>query len=280
MTQLRLCHKDILQGDAMAQISRVMLTNKRPKALHDHDFFEVFWVQNGTVRHHTADGSETLKEGAVVFVQPQHTHALQGSGEAAMIVTVTIHPALVAQLGAAHETLQGSAFWADTDRPIIQQRDSLALAALNRAAISFEGSPADTLHTTAFLLPLCTALIEDTGLPHDAPDWLRHACIAARDPRVFRQGAAGLVAQTGRAHAHVTRTLKRYGGTTPATYINAIRMTHAARALIGSSDTLADIAEEIGIPNLSHFHKQFRAFHGQSPAQFRSAKQRNVAQPE
>ena len=56
-------------------------------------------------------------------------------------------------------------------------------------------------------------------------------------------------------------------------------MTHAARQLTGTSEILADIADQIGIPNLSHFHKLFKAHHRMTPHQYRRKYQRDVVQP-
>lgn len=280
MTLITLRHTDILHDGAVAHVSRVILNNKRPKSLHNHDFYEILWVQNGRIRHVTSDGHQNLTEGDMLFVQPDHAHALQGQGEAAMIVSVTLHPDTIAKLGRDFPELRGRLLWSADTIPIIIHRDSLQLATANRAAIVLEQSAANTLHANAFMLQICTALVDDCGLSSDAPDWLRNACLAAKTPAVFQQGAAGLVASAGKAHAHVTRTLKKYSGETPASYTNAIRMRHAASALTGGSEPLSEIAAEIGIPNLSHFHKQFRAFYGTSPAQYRAAKQRHVVQPE
>jgi AraC family cel operon transcriptional repressor len=74
--------------------------------------------------------------------------------------------------------------------------------------------------------------------------------------------------------------MKRHTNQTPVQYINDLRMGHAARALTGSNDPLSEIADEIGLPNLSHFHKVFRAKYGITPAQYRVEKQRQVVQPE
>ena len=105
------------------------------------------------------------------------------------------------------------------------------------------------------------------------------ACRAAQDPAVFRQGAAGFVRLTGRAHPHVSRTARRYLGQSPSEFINALRMDFAARRLSGTEDPLPEIAADCGIPNLSHFHKLFRAHHGETPHQFRKRFQRNLVQP-
>lgn len=275
MTDLTLGYRDILTGGAAVHIARAQVTPTRPKTLHGHDFHELFWVQNGQIRHHTPDGIETLSEGSLGFIRPGDTHGLQGRGDHALVVSLTLHPSLIDALGKRHEALQGQFFWADA--PQILHLDMQAMLALNQAALTLERSALDRLSTEAFLLPICAGLSKPAQ--PDAPEWLLHAMTAAKSPKVFRQGAAGLVAVTGQTHPHVSRTMKQATGTSPSAYINDLRMTHAARQLTGTSETLADIAADIGIPNLSHFHKLFRAYHKLTPHQYRRKFQRDVMQP-
>jgi AraC family cel operon transcriptional repressor len=275
ITTLR--HKDILQGDAQIHLTRATLTLTRPKQLHDHDFFELFWVQNGTVRHHTPDKTETLTEGSVIFLQPGHAHALQGRGEHALIVSLCIHPKTIQALAKRHTSLNGHLFWS-TGEPVHCHRDIRQLAALNHAAVLLERSANDTLATEAFLLPLCADLTAES-YTETVPQWLATACTAAKDPDVFRDGAAGLVNLTGKAHPHVSRMMRKHLGQTPSDYINHIRMTHAARALTTDGDPVSQIAIDCGIPNMSHFHRLFREIHGVTPLQYRQKYQRHVVQP-
>ncbi len=278
MTPRTLLHRDILHAKTVAHVTRATLTTQRPRPLHTHDFFEVFWVQNGTVRHHLPGGPETLQEGEVICLSPGQAHGLQGKGEAAMVTLICLHPDVVAALVAQFPDLKDVAF--RTDGPTRFHRDVRALAALNQAAIALEHSPRDALSTTAFLLPLLSGLVADGGaIPADAPRWLAEACRAARDPAVFREGSAGLVALTGKAHPHVSRTMRAHLGQTPSDYINAIRMNHAARALVTDTEPLAEIAESCGISNLSHFHKLFRARFKITPLKYRQQFQRDVIQP-
>lgn len=273
-----LSHRDILQDDAKIHLARATLTSHRPKSLHSHDFFEVFWVQNGQVRHHTPNGISTLSEGDLCFIQPGQKHALQGRGEYALVVTLCIHPEMIKTLAERHPDLNGHLFWAD--RLLTQHhRDIRQLAALNHAAVVLERSRCSALQAEAFLLPLCAVLTADS-YPAAAPNWLNAACHAASDPAVFRQGASGFVALTGKAHPHVSRCMRKYYGQTPSDFVNALRMTHAARALVTDSDPIGDIAHDVGIPNMSHFHKLFRATHQMTPLQYRQAYQRQLVQPQ
>jgi len=196
------------------------------------------------------------------------------------VVSVAIRPGVIKAIGNRHEDLSGVGFWAMDDTPTVTHNDMKQLAALNQSALRLERAPRRKLYLEAFLLPLLVSLDRlPEGLAADAPDWLVAACNAAHAPDVFRGGAAGFVAATGRAHPHVSRTMRRFMGQTPSDYINALRMAHAARQLTGTSDSLAEIAADCGIPNLSHFHKLFQAAHGQTPQRYRRARQRSLIQP-
>lgn len=277
MTETTLTYRDILRFGAIVHIARAQVTPTRPKALHSQDFPELFWVQNGKIRHHLPDGVTTLCEGDVVFMREGDAHALQGRGEQALVVSLTLHPQLIEALGKRHKALPNQFFWADGPQTL--HLDTKALIALNQATLKLEQSPRDRFSAEAYLLPLFAAWLRpDT--PANAPDWLNAALIAADDPAVFRDGAAGFVALTGQTHPHVSRTLKRLTGQSPSELINNKRMRHAAQQLTGTTDPLAEIAADCGIPNLSHFHKLFRTAHGLTPHAYRRKFQRNVVQPE
>jgi len=283
MTLLHLTASDVFAPTEAFILSRADLDTRRPQDVHTQDFYELMWVQNGTVRLHTANttrGKRDLTEGDLVFIGPDQPHAIQGKGPSAIIVSIAIRPGVIRAIGNRHEDLAGTAFWMGGTCPEITHRDMRQLADLNAAALKLERSPRDKLYLEAFLLPLLTALDRaPDGMKPDAPDWLITACTAARNKAVFQLGAAGFVALTGRTHPHVSRTMQRYMGQTPVEFINAQRMAHAARCLTGTSVSLAEIAADCGMPNLSHFHKTFMAAFGETPQRYRSSRQRALIQP-
>lgn len=266
-------HTDILLPGTQVHLTRATVTSARPKALHDHDYYELFWVQNGMVRHHTPKGMELLEEGSLVLLSPGQFHAIQGKGDHAMIVSLCIHPDVIAELLKRHPGV-----WPNDSAPLRLQRNIKEMTVLNHAALSLENSKRDTLAAEAFLLPLLSDLSQAKA-PIGAPVWLASAMDAADQPDVFREGAAGFVAQTGRAHAHVSRTMRKFTGMSPSEFINDIRMAYAARTLTTDSEPVGQIANDCGIPNMAHFHKLFRAHHGMTPLQYRQQFQRNVVQP-
>lgn len=217
----------------------------------------------------------------MVFLRPGDRHALQAREADTLVVSVSLHPGLVEGIAARHPRLAGQLFWSPDPAPVRVARDSRQLADLNQAALRLERGGRDGLAAEAFLLPVCSALVEGrVALPAGAPAWLAAACAAAAEPRVFRAGAAGFAGAAGRAHPHVSRTTRRFLGQSPSEFVNARRMAYAARRLAGSADSLAEIAADCGVPNLSHFHKLFRAHFGVTPQRYRKSHQRDVVQPD
>ena len=148
------------------------------------------------------------------------------------------------------------------------------------AAKALEAAPRELLYLEAFLLPLIAELtLEHSSVTDTAPDWLTQALQAAEHPDVFRDGAAGFVAQCGKAHAHVARVMQAHLGQTPSDFINGKRMDYAARQLKGTPDSLSEIAQDVGIANMSHFHRLFRARFDMTPRQYRVKHQKGVIQP-
>ncbi len=279
MTVTTLSHVDFFHAQEALHFSRVVLAKNTPKGVHDHDFFELFWLHHGTARHLINGEKQKLTEGDVVFVRPSDRHALQGTGEETHAVSIAFPPDLIANIAGLFAP-GDDFFWTKAKLPAMAHRNPRQLAGLSHRAVALENGARDRLAAAAFLLTLFDEL-RGAGphMPENAPDWLSNACAAALRPEVFRLGAAGLVRAGGHSHAHVSRTMKKLLHQTPSEFINKLRMDHAARRLTGSSDPLPEIAADCGIPNLSHFHRLFREYHAMTPSQYRRRYQKNVVQP-
>lgn len=220
-----------------------------------------------------------LSEGDLVFIAPEHPHALQGVGEESHIVNVIIRRDRILALTERFPEI-AMIFAAPGTVPVRFHRDIRQMSRLSTAAMILESAPRSALYLEAFLLPLLAELtLEARNQSEEIPVWLSEALVRAENPDVFRQGASGLVAQCGKAHAHVARTMQACLNQTPSDYINQLRMDYAARKLTGTPDSLSEISADIGIQNMSHFHRLFRARFGMTPRQYRVKHQKGVVQP-
>lgn len=270
---------DILSKGEDYHFSRSVLSRTRPKALHDQDYYELFWLHNGRARLVTEATRLALSEGDLVFISPGLPHALQGQGEESHIVNLILRRKRVREL--IERFPEVSQYFPGAGAiPVQVRRDIRQMAQLSTAAKALEASPRTALFLEAFLLPLIAGLaLEARETTEAMPLWLSDALVRVEEPAVFRDGAAGLVAQCGKAHAHVARTMQNCLGQTPSDYVNRLRMDYAARRLKGTPDSLAEIATDIGLQNMSHFHRLFRARFGMTPRQYRVKYQKGVVQP-
>lgn len=68
---------------------------------------------------------------------------------------------------------------------------------------------------------------------------------------------------------HLHRTFKRVTGSTPAAYVQQVRMEQAQRLLGSSDEPVAAIGSRVGLPNTPYFITLFKKETGSTPAQYR-----------
>lgn len=257
-------------GDAF-HVTQKPLAREGQAPLHCHDYFEVFYVDEGTCRHEVNGGVEALEPGALVFIRPDDRHALSSDGPCTCQITnLMIRPETADHLEQRYaEDLSQRFFWSPEPSPVCLSLAPERRARLVSAFHSLQTGARSLARVEAFLMSL---MVDYADLPEQAipalPHWLARACDAARQPEVYRQGAAGLVEAAGRGHEHVCRQMKRHFGLTPSAYVNRIRMEQAGVLLAVGDRPLADVAADVGLENMSHFHRLFRAHHGVTPGAY------------
>ncbi|WP_425092175.1 AraC family transcriptional regulator [Tropicimonas sp. S265A] len=248
------------------------LAETLPLFEHNHDFYELMLVDQGQVHHWINGVEELLGRGHLVFLRPSDTHALQGvPGTGARILNVMFRQETSTHLVERyHEELKGRFFWQNGSLPTALRLHGPQLERAVNSLQMLQTSHRSLARIENFLLSVITHVLDAGDITDDrAPAWLLAACRAARDPRVFRQGANGFLAEAGRSHEHVCRQARRYLGLSPTQYVNRIRVQHAAMLLAGTDKPLADLAAYCGFENLSYFHRLFRHQYGTTPHHYR-----------
>jgi AraC family transcriptional activator of mar-sox-rob regulon len=67
----------------------------------------------------------------------------------------------------------------------------------------------------------------------------------------------------------LTKEFRHYTGKSFVDYCNARRVQRAAMILVTRPESVTQVAFDSGFSNLSHFHRQFKAHFGLTPAAFR-----------
>ncbi|HEY1107603.1 MAG TPA: AraC family transcriptional regulator [Opitutaceae bacterium] len=273
MPVLRKHWRDLAVEGEWLHLARFRFLPARASTYHDHDFAEVFWLEDGACLHRINETTQRLGSGDLVLVRPGDRHVL-ATVDAAGFALVNLafdrrvyreflakHGATVAALHAPKTSLPWSTTLAPAQRTTLTALlEQLTHAGRGRLALE---------HFLSGLYLLLARSVPANGMRSTPPPWLRAALEQARDPTVFQWGAAGLVRASGRSAEHVARVTRAVYGLTPSDLVNRIRMEHAARELRATTRPIVDIALECGIGNLSHFYALFRAAHGLTPKRYR-----------
>lgn len=265
---------DSLKPGQQAAVTRAFYRAGSAYCAHDHEFPEVFWIEEGTAVHILGrrEEREELPAGSVVFIRPADVHAFETlPGADFTLVNVVIAPEALARIEQTYAGAVAEWPWpepAQRPRPVRRLLDRRGLDAVQAWADAIAGRP-DRLATDGLLL----TLLERTAAHaagDEVPPWLRQAVIAFGSPDHLALGVAGLARLAGRGMAHLNRSVRRHYGTTATELVNKLRLEHASRRLGMSEDAILDIALECGFDSLSYFYRVFRRTYGITPHGYRA----------
>ena len=109
----------------------------------------------------------------------------------------------------------------------------------------------------------------------------RRALLVTEDQQTASLYARELLCHvSGKTQEHVTRSMRKYMGQTPSTFVNAIRLERVAEALTTTERPVFDIMLDVGFQNTSHFNKLFKEKYHMSPRKYRASATNILGQAE
>jgi AraC-like DNA-binding protein/quercetin dioxygenase-like cupin family protein len=246
--------------------------------LHTHDFYEMFYVLEGTATHTLNDQATILDAGDLVLIYPDDRHSI--AGKTFHLINVAF-PAAPWECFCALAGLEETGLVSASPVPppiarIPSDRRQECAGIFGRILYAFQqprrGRPARLelcwfwSAVLEFLLPPDREIADQS---ERSPVWLSHACRAMHEEENLRVGLERFVEVSGVSRAHLTRTLKAYCGQTPTEFLNEVRLRRAAMLLATTPADIIDIAIECGFDNLSYFYRRFRRQFGKSPRAWR-----------
>ena len=250
-----------------------MLGNSVP---HNHDFYEIFLVEEGPLLHHINGECETIFPDTMVFVRPedQHFFARKDKGTVQFF-----NLAFGEEQFAQAKELAVKCTPQVADLPLMDKvvlPHELSRLLLRRMKwlrdvnkwVPLAVQEAEGVTLLAELIVLFTV---GSGNTHIVPFWLRKACDAMYQSDNLAAGIPRLVELSGKTQEHVTRSMRKYMGQTPSAFINAIRLERVAEALTTTERPVFDIMLDVGFQNTSHFNKLFKDKYHMSPRKYRAS---------
>ncbi len=268
----RLSLKGLPAGDS-GQLRRWTFPTVHAAAgLHDHDFHELFWVEEGEGLHHVNGEARPLRAGDIVLVRPEDVHGLEATRAPFVFTNFAFRSAIWRRLHARHFGRRPVLFAARAVAAREYRPSAAAFAAIREMTRALLGARADALAVEAALLPVL-ALLDQAGRESkgkSVPAWLLELRQRVQEPRVFQGGVAALVELAGYSGEHLARSAQKHLGKTPTQLLNDARLGFAAQQLVGTERKIPDIIADCGFENVGHFYRLFHARFGVSPARYRS----------
>lgn len=166
---------------------------------------------------------------------------------------------------------------ATADLPVLRLGDAPRVVSLLnevRRDLESPATPANVFHAAHTLAHLLSVLIQHAGHPVEtsAPGVSKvAAAITHMTEHVEEPLKIGMLAElAGLSPSHFTLLFRQQTGCTPRAYLHLLRMHRAVQWLTTTALSVKEIAARLGYGDPFHFSRQFKAFSGLAPRDYRA----------
>ncbi|HHW49130.1 MAG TPA: AraC family transcriptional regulator [Clostridiaceae bacterium] len=248
--------------------------------LHRHTYYEIFLIYSGRLLHEVNNKVIEIPSNTIIFIRPDDFHQYRQLGEencglVRLWVSTQIMEDLLRFLGNSSGVKR---LLEDKLPPIasIQQTEMQSFVKRFEAVFSLhqeeESRRVATLKQLLIELVFHFIGIMNPVQGENLPPWLTELCrqISLKDNFVL--GLERLFDLSPVSREHLSRSFKKYLGTTPTQYINRLRLNYAANQLANTNRKIVDICYDSGFGNLSYFYQSFKSAYGVTPKEYRFQK--------
>ncbi len=255
-----------------------------------HERLELFLPLDGPARFRMGDQEVDLERGDLLVVDNLKLHhVVDFPGFDTRVIVVSFRPEFVYSLGSpSHDYAFLLPFYSKIERqPHVLHADGTAAnevhGALARLLECYFTGQAKAFHQAgckAYLLELLYHLAQHFRSSHVLKwEFIRQQERSVRLKKVFdhitahpgeRFPVSAAARLAGMNPAQFMKVFKQVAGTTLVAYLNHVRLSNAARLLMETSRSIADIADATGFSDQSYFDKRFKRAFGRTPKAFRT----------
>lgn len=249
------------------------LINQYDDFYHMHNYIEIFYVIDGSIKHSFNGSVSTLLPGDMFLLHPNDVHCFlrehgNTSSHRDIMISETEWKRACEYLGIDPACLaDGKHFRSTISSNQILRFEHL----LSKISASVSKK---TLHN-AYIDLLCSNLVMifydlDLGTSQSSyPIWLKQLLDKLNMPGYFLADLDSLLSTVNYDHSYVCRMFKKYVGMTMTNYINLLRLNYATMLLQTKNDSITRIAFDSGFPNISYFNRCFKKQYGLTPSEFK-----------
>lgn len=251
------------------------ITEREDNVLHDHTFFEIFYLLDGSICHELNGEIQSLRAGDMLFLQPSDRHIFlredkQHCSHRDIVMRKEFFKSMCDFLSddLYERFVSGKTqkmFTADNGK--MRELEETFNAISGMSALKNNKSVALSMAKAT-----CTGLIGmllNTKSDDGEPDWFDSLLKRLSDPSVMSQGWDNILSPFFFSREHICRVFKAKTGKTLTEYLNEQRLIQAANRLAYSDDTVLSVCMNLGFSSVAYFNSLFKKKYGVSPRDFR-----------
>jgi AraC family cel operon transcriptional repressor len=235
--------------------------------LHDHDFYEVTWTEQGSATQTINGEAVPYQLGDIIFLRPSDRHESVAGPEGITYINIAFPAHLHAALSKRHADWP----WHDEKQPLRKKLSARQLERLKEWTVEMGHDDVRPIDLECFLLDVARMTTQPANRDEwfGLPNWLRDALAVFSDPRNLAGGTARLAHLCDRSQEHINRVVRTCQKRTTTDLINDLRLNWAAGELRLSDRSITDIALTCGLEHLGHFYRLFKSRYKSTPRHYR-----------
>jgi AraC-like DNA-binding protein len=273
-------------SDADVPVQFEFRNPQSPFPLHVHDFHELVLIYSGKATHLTAKGDYDVQSGDFINIKLGQAHGYKNIRNL-VLMNILVKSSFFEKdrFGIyslpAYEALFSQEPEEDTGKlPITHFRLDYGVFGRVKSLIEAaqtelrEHSDGYRAMVASFMQELIVLLIRSYKEKEFSPsgfaaDFTRLVGYVKANYR-SQLSMNTLTGISGMSESHVLRSFKQYLGCSPFRYINRLRLSAAADALIQTDKSITEIALDLGFNDSNYFTRSFRKHLGFSPREYRN----------
>ena len=241
--------------------------------LHNHDFFEVFYITKGSISHTVNNKTNVITEGDIFLLRPKDVHIFnREKGNDCEHRDVLIS---VKRFKNACDSLNGSLYDYVCSLPLPPHCyiPHYALDELEETCVLFASNNAldKKLNLDNYIISeLVNLFFKELFLKnYSYPDWITNLIKKIENPANYVMDLSELLSDLRYNRTHISRAFKNYTNTTIVTYSLKCRLNYALHLLNSPDYNITEIAQKTGFYSITYFNRKFKEYFGKSPSAIR-----------
>lgn len=252
------------------------ITEYGDDVVHSHQFYEIFYILEGSISHTLNGENQMLHTGDMVFLNQTDIHYFnREEGNTCKHRDIIIYTDFFDSICTFMGDNFKEAYQANALPKVLslslEQMENYEHRITNAILTSSMNSEYRMASTRALCVSLLNHLVENQIRHNDSyyPMWFRELLGRFHMNDFLKVGLDDILKPFHFNKSYLCRRFRQYTGYTMTEYLNQIRLQQAAFQLQYTDNTILSICNNVGFSSVSYFNKLFKQTYGVTPKSFR-----------